>query len=316
MELVLAVVLLLVGFYGLIKGADVFVVAASKLAQLFKLPLIIIGLTIVAMGTSAPEAAISITAAYSGATGITIGNIIGSNILNILLVLGVCALVGNLQVARSTKKIQMPFVIFITLALLGLGMIGNSISRLDAIVLVLLFLVFILYLFRLSKHGATGSDDVELLTENDTFIKLAAKSILGIALIVIGSNLTVSSATTLATAFGISDRIIGLTVVAFGTSLPELITSVTAVKKGHNDLAIGNVVGSNIFNILFVLGLSGIVAPTAIPYGYEFLIDSIVAILAVVILWFNCGKKLELTRKNGIIMLLCYGAYFIFLLVK
>lgn len=316
MNLILAILLLIVGFYGLIKGADVFVVGASKVAQKFNIPMIVIGLTIVAMGTSAPEAAISITAAFNNASGITIGNIVGSNILNVLLILGICATIHPLKVGRTTYKYEMPFVILITVVLMGLGYMGNSINRLDAIILLILFICFLAYLFYLSKKGGSGAEEVELLNANDTLPKLLLMILLGLALIVIGSNFTVDAATTIAKTFGVSDRIIGLTIVAFGTSLPELITSVTAIRKGNNDIAIGNIVGSNIFNILFVLGISGLVSPSFIPYSNAFIIDTIVAILSAVLLWVGCGKKLELNRASGIMMLVCYAIYFVFLTIK
>ena len=316
MELVVAFVLLVLGFIGLIKGADLFVVASSKIAQKFNIPMIVIGLTIVAMGTSAPEAAISITAAFNQASGITIGNIVGSNIMNILLILGICATIHPLKVGISTQKYEMPFVIGITFVLLGLGYVGNAISRKDGVILFALFLSFLFYLYQLSKKGEDNSDEIELLQPSDTLIKLLLLAVVGIALIVGGSNLTVKGATTIARTFGISERIIGLTIVAFGTSLPELMTSVTAVKKGHVDLAIGNIVGSNIFNILFVLGISGMVSPSSIPYSHAFIIDTLIAILAAMILWIGCGKKRELSRSTGILMLVVYVCYFIFLLVK
>ena len=315
--LLLSIGILIVGFYGLIKGADIFVVAAGKIAQKFHIPMIVIGLTIVAMGTSAPEAAISITAAFNNASGITIGNIVGSNILNILLVLGVCSLIHHLKVSKSTYKIEIPFVVFITLALLVLGNRGDSINKSDAILLIILFIIFLVYLFFLSKQGDENSDEeIERLSDKDTFVRLLGGCILGLFFIVAGSYLTVDSAKYIATVFGVSERVIGLTVVAFGTSLPELITSATAVSKGKYDLAIGNIVGSNIFNILFVLGIAGLVSPSSIPYSVEFQTDTMIAVLSAVLLFVCCGKKRELNKTNGMMMLICYGVYFVFLLMK
>lgn len=317
MELLIAVGILIIGFYGLIKGADIFVVAASKIAQKFHIPMLVIGLTIVAMGTSAPEAAISITAAFNNASGITIGNIVGSNILNILLVLGVCSLIHNLKVNRSTYHYEIPFVILITSVLLGLGWLGNSLSHADALILIGLFGLFLFYLFRLAKNSdEEESDEIVLLEEKDTLPKLLLFILIGLFFIVAGSHLTVDSAKTIASAFGVSDRVIGLTVAAFGTSLPELITSVTAVRKGNNEIAIGNIVGSNIFNILFVLGIAGLVSPTAIPYGQEFLVDTVIAILSAVLLYVTCGRKRVLNRASGAMMLISYAVYFVFLMMK
>lgn len=317
MELWIAVGILILGFYGLIKGADIFVVAASKIAQKFHIPMLVIGLTIVAMGTSAPEAAISITAAFNNASGITIGNIIGSNILNILLVLGVCSMIHNLKVNRSTYRYEIPFVFLITCVLLGLGWLGNSLSHADALILIGLFGLFLFYLFRLSKNGEEEeNDEIVLLEEKDTLPKLLVLILVGLFFIVAGSHLTVDSAKTIAGAFGVSDRVIGLTVVAFGTSLPELITSGTAVYKGNNEIAIGNIVGSNIFNILFVLGIAGLVSPTAIPYSEAFLVDTVIAILSVVLLYVTCGRKRMLNRTSGAMMLISYAVYFVFLMMK
>ncbi len=317
MKLLLDVILLIVGFYGLIKGADIFVVGASKVAQKFHIPMLVIGLTIVAMGTSAPEAAISITAAFENSSGITIGNIVGSNILNILLILGICACIQSLKVNRSTYHYEIPFVIFITTVLFVLGWIGSGINRFDAMILTVLFIAFLGYLFRLAKNGNEDeSEDIVLLEEKDTFPRLIFLIVLGLILIIVGSQFTVESAKSIAASFGVSERVIGLTIVAFGTSLPELITSVTAVRKGNNEIAIGNIVGSNIFNILFVLGIAGLVSPVAIPYSQGFLVDTVVAIFAAVLLFITCGKKLTLNRSSGIIMLVSYAVYFVFLMLK
>lgn len=315
--MILAFIFLIAGFVLLIKGADVFVEATSKIATMFHIPQIVIGLTIVAMGTSLPEAAISITATYSGASGITVGNIVGSNILNVLLILGICASINELKVSRNTYRFEIPFVAVISLILMGLGYLGNSISKTDGLILSALFVSFLGYLMWLTKKGEdTSLDDVEELDPNDTLLKLVVFVVLGIVGIVLGSNLTVTGATEIATRFGISDRIIGLTIVAFGTSLPELITSVTAVLKGKNDIAIGNIVGSDIFNILFVLGISGIVAPAPIPYSAAFITDTIVATLSIVLLYVLCNKDLKIKRYGGTIMLISFAFYYFNLLVK
>ncbi len=306
-----AIILLIIGFIMLMKGADIFVEGTSKIAELFHIPQIVIGLTIVAMGTSLPEAAISITATFNNASGITIGNIIGSNILNVLLILGICATISPLKVGLSTFKYEIPFMGFITLILLLLGRQGMSIGTLDGFILFGLFLCFIGYLFWLTKSGQeTSLDEVEELGPNDTIIKLLVLVIIGMVCIVVGSNFTVEGAKTIAKEFGISDRIIGLTVVAFGTSLPELITSVTAVSKGKNGIAIGNIVGSNIFNILFVLGICGMIPTQVIPFTAAFTKDAIVAFGSCVLLYVLCGKNLTVKRSGGILLLLCFVGYY------
>lgn len=310
--MVLDIILLVVGFVMLIKGADIFVEGASKVAAKFHIPEIVIGLTIVAFGTSAPEAAVSITSAFKGTAGIAVGNVIGSNICNVLLILGAAGVIAPLMVKKNTLKIETPFTIIITVLLLGLGMLGNNVTFFDGVILWLFFLAFLSYLFWLSKNGEDAGDDVPDLEENDTFLKLLIMIILGIVCIVWGSNLTVDAASNIATSFGVSDRIIGLTIVAIGTSLPELVTSVNASLKGKTDIAIGNVIGSNIFNILFVLGTAALVSPVAIPFDPKFLMDFVVAIGALVLFFLFVDQKNMVLRKIGsIILLVCYFAYII-----
>lgn len=309
------IILLVVGFVLLIKGADVFVEGASKVAAKFHIPEIVIGLTIVAFGTSAPEAAVSITSAFKGTAGIAVGNVIGSNICNVLLILGAAGSIAALKVKKNTLKIETPFTIIITLLLLAIGMMGNNVTFIDGVILWIFFLVFLAYLFWLSKNGEDNDEEAIELEENDTLIKLLIMIVLGIAAIVYGSDLTVDSASNIATSFGVSDRIIGLTIVAVGTSLPELVTSVNASLKGKTDIAIGNVIGSNIFNILFVLGSAALVSPVAIPFDPSFLTDFIVAIIALVLFVLFINKKDMSLRKSGaIIMLVCYIAYIISIL--
>lgn len=315
-DMIVSALLLIIGFVLLIKGADIFVDGASKVAEKMRIPLIVIGLTIVAFGTSAPEAAISITSACQGTAGIAVGNVIGSNILNILLILGLAALFAKLPVKKSTLKYEIPFVAFITLVLLGIGVLGSDLNRIDGIILIVLFVIFFLYLIRLSKSGDSASDDeVPTLTEKDTVPKMILFILLGLAFIVIGSDATVAGASEIAAQLGVSDRIIGLTIVAFGTSLPELVTSVTAARKGQTDIAVGNIIGSNIFNILFVAGIAAIVSPTAIPFADSFVFDAIVATIAAVALGILVFKNKALGKTGGIIMLVMYAAYFAYLII-
>ena len=310
MELIIQIVLLAIGFAMLVKGADWFVDGSSAVARRFGIPQLVIGLTIVAMGTSAPEAAVSITAAIQGNAEITIGNIVGSNILNILIILGLSSLICNLAVAKSTIRIENPFMIGVTLVLLAQGLDG-TISLLDAVILLLLFAVYLGYLFWMAKNG---HEEVEEEAKQRSLLMDLGFTAVGLALIVFGSDVTVDAATALAKIFGVSERFIGLTIVALGTSLPELFTSVAAARKGNADIAIGNIVGSNIFNILFVVGLSGLIIP--VPFIEGFVIDTWVAVAAAALLSVFCAVKGKLVRWNGAAMLGCYAVYFVWLLMK
>lgn len=315
-EVIIAVLFLVIGFWGLIKGADIFVDSASQIAAKLKVPLIVIGLTIVAFGTSAPEAAISITSAFQGSAGIAVGNVIGSNIMNILLILGISALVCKLPVKKNTFRYEIPFVVVITAVLLGLGIWNSSLDRIDGLIFIILFAVFMGYLIKLSKSGdSSAADDVPTIDENASIPKMIIFVILGVAMIVLGSDFTVSGATKIAEVMGLSDRIIGLTVVAFGTSLPELVTCIQAARKQKVDIAIGNIIGSNIFNILLVVGLSALVSPEPIAFPNNFIIDATAAIAAAVLLWLLVLKNKRISRLGGGIMLLCYAGYFVYLFV-
>ena len=315
-EVIIAVVFLVAGFWGLIKGADIFVDSASQIAAKLKVPLIVIGLTIVAFGTSAPEAAISITSAVQGNAGITVGNVVGSNIMNILLILGISALICHLPVKETTFRYEIPFVAVITAVLLGLGIWNSSLDRIDGLIFIVLFAVFMGYLIRLSKSGdSSAADDVPEIDENASIPKMIVLVVLGLAMVVLGSDFTVSGATKIAEVMGLDDRIIGLTVVAFGTSLPELVTCIQAARKQKVDIAIGNIIGSNIFNILFVVGLSSLVSPQPIGFSDTFIIDTAVAIAAAVLLWLLVLKNRRISRLGGGIMLLCYAGYFVYLFV-
>ena len=276
------VALLIVGFILLIKGADVFVEGASKVAAMLKIPQIVIGLTIVAFGTSAPEAAVSITSAFKGTAGIGIGNILGSNICNVLLILGLSGIIGSLSIKKNTFKIETPYVVLISIVLLLIGYFDGNLSFIDGCILWVFFLLFLYYLYRLTQKGDDSAiDDVPELEEGDRLWKLIVMIAAGIFCVVIGSRLTVNGASDIAKQFGVSERIIGFTIVSIGTSLPELVTSVSASFKGKNDIAIGNIIGSNIFNILFVLGTASLVAPAAIPFASNFLADGIISIAAI-----------------------------------
>ena len=307
MNIILQLALLSLGFVMLVKGSDWFVDGAASIAAKFRIPQIIIGLTIVAMGTSAPEAAVSITAAMGGSADITVGNIVGSNILNVLVILGLASAIVPVAVGASTQKIDAPFMIAISAIFLVLGWDG-TITRLDGAVLLVLFASYIGYMIWGALHSNEEGDEIKDMK----VWQMLLATVGGLALVVLGADVAVDAATELATIFGMSERFIGLTVVALGTSLPELFTSVTAARKGNADIAIGNIVGSNIFNILFVVGLSAMIVP--VPFSPNFRIDTIVAIAAGVMLLLCSLKQKQLVRRHGIAMLLCYGAYFLYLL--
>lgn len=315
-NMVWQIALLIIGFVMLIKGADWFVDGAAGIADKLHIPQLIIGLTIVAMGTSAPEAAISISASVQGSADIAVGNILGSNILNILIILGITSVITPLAVQKSTVKYEIPFVIIISVIFGLIGLFDNSIGFIDGILLWVLFIAYIAYLFIMTKKGkiqADESDDEDNGKKPKKVWQLILFGIIGVALVVFGSNITVNAATEIATMFGMSERFIGLTIVALGTSLPELVTSITAALKKNADIAIGNIVGSNIFNILFVIGTSAMITPVA--YQNQFLIDSILCVAtAMLLLLLVLNKDKKLKRWGGIIMLICYAGYFVYLI--
>lgn len=318
MEVLLQIALLVVGFVMLIKGADWFVEGASKIADKLGIPQLVIGLTIVAMGTSAPETAVSISAALKGSADIAVGNVVGSNILNILIILGITSIIIPLSVQKSTIKYEIPFMIVISVIFAVLGLTDEVIGIGDGLILIGLFIVYLVYLLRMAKKGQATVEEVEEVEEagkQDSVIKMIALIIIGGVLIVIGSNVSVDAATALATIFGMDEKLIGLTIVALGTSLPELVTSVTAGIKGKADIAIGNIVGSCIYNILFVIGVSSLITP--VIYQASFLVDSIVCVAtAVVLLLFVLNKENKLKRWGGITMLVGYAVYLGYMIVN
>ncbi len=308
MNFVLQIVFLALGFFLLVKGADWFVDGASGLARKLGIPQLVIGLTIVAMGTSLPEAAVSISAALRGNAGITIGNIVGSNILNILIILGVTALIATLKVADSTVRYEIPFMIVVTFVLLWLGYTGGQVTWLEGVILWVLFLLYLRYLYMMAKKGKEEEREAEQLST----AKIIGLILAGVVMIVAGSNFAVEGASNLAKALGISQRFIGLTIVAFGTSLPELVTSVSAARKHNADIAIGNIVGSNIFNILFIVGTTALITPVTFASG--FVVDTLIAAAVGILLFVCVARTKELRKKAGIVMLLAYILYFLYLL--
>lgn len=309
MKIVLLIGILCLGFLLLVKGSDFFVDGSAGIATRFGIPQLIIGLTIVAMGTSAPEAAVSITAASRGSADIAIGNIVGSNILNVFIILGIAAVIVDMKVEKSTIKYEIPYMIFCSVILLLMGLDGK-VGMLEGVLLWGAFLLYLAYLFihaKKNKEETTQGKTRKLWLE---LLFIAG----GMGAIILGSKLAVDSATELARIIGVSERYIGLTIVALGTSLPELFTSVNAARKGNADIAIGNIVGSNIFNILFVIGTTGLVTP--VPFAHKYILDSIVMIAAGIILLLCVIREKKLTRPGGIILLVCYGLYFAYLCIQ
>ena len=304
------IIILFIGFILLMKGADFFVDGACAIAKRFGISEMVIGLTIVAMGTSLPEAAVSLAAAWKGNADISVGNVVGSNILNILIILGITSVITELMIQKNTIRYEMPFLILITAVLLFMGMDGEIVFY-EGIILWILFLVYLGYLFKISKAETT--DQIEIVNKQGMpVLKSIAFTLIGLVMIIVGSKFAVDAASAIARIIGLSERFIGLTIVALGTSLPELVTSVTAARKGSADVAIGNIVGSNIFNILFVLGTTALII--SVPFRIPFRVDTMIAIGAAVLLWICSMRNCRLSRKAGAVMLLTYAGYFVYLL--
>ena len=308
------IIILFIGFILLMKGADFFVDGACAIAKRFGISEMVIGLTIVAMGTSLPEAAVSLAAAWKGNADISVGNVVGSNILNILIILGITSVITELMIQKNTIRYEMPFLILITAVLLFMGMDGE-IAFYEGIIFWILFLVYLGYLFKISKKedGKDPMEEEEPTKKPETSVlKSIVFTLIGLVMIIVGSNFAVDAASSIARLIGLSERLIGLTIVALGTSLPELVTSVTAARKGSADIAIGNIVGSNIFNILFVLGTTALII--SVPFRIQFRVDTMIAVGAAVLLWICSMRNCRLGRKAGTVMLLTYAGYFMYLL--
>ncbi|NEY73591.1 calcium/sodium antiporter [Bacillus mesophilus] len=313
-------ILLLVGFALLIKGADYFVEGSSSIARSLNVSPLLIGLTIVAFGTSSPEATVSIVAALEDNAGVAIGNVVGSNIFNITFVIGVTALINPLVVENETIRKEIPFTLLASIALLilisdmTLQLVSeNFITRSDGLILLLFFAIFLYYIFEVARKSRSKD-----ITTEATPKKLWGKNLLftigGLAAIIFGGDLVVNSATQIAFAFGMSETLVGLTIVAVGTSLPELITSVTAALKKANDIAIGNIVGSNIFNILFVLGAASTVSP--LPVDSKIFFDVILMIILTGILLVFSRTSFRIGKREGAILAIAYILYMIYIIIR
>lgn len=316
--------ILVLGFIFLTKGADFFVDGAAAAAEKLRIPVFIIGMTIVAMGTSAPECAVSITASLKSNNELAISNVLGSNIFNLMVVCGLCALVSPLEVKISILKKEFPFSILVAVLLLALGGIGMLVSRPDGLLLLAVFVLFLLSMVRSAKQKRLSFSEHEARSEAIEFEEEQIQPmstprcllaiLVGLAAIILGGNWVVDSASVIAKSFGMSQNLIGLTVVAFGTSLPELVTSFAAARKNQADMAVGNVIGSNIFNILLILGLSAAVSPMG--FNAENAIDAVVLILMSTQVLFFCRKNYNISRGKGLIMLIEYAAYVVYICIR
>lgn len=301
---------LVIGFLFLIKGADAFVDGASSLARLLRIPSVIIGLTIVAMGTSAPEASVSITAGLAGSNEIALGNVIGSNFFNSLGVVGVCAIIYAFTTDKDILKRDLPINLAVSILLTVLLMDGQ-LSRIDGVILLVLMAGYIGLMIKQALKDRTQKEEE---TEPVSLPKSLIFIVFGLAAVIFGGNLVVDNATILAQKLGMSETFIGLTIVAIGTSLPELVTSLVASQKKESGLALGNAIGSNIFNILFILGMSAVLSP--IPAASESVIDGVLMTGVAALMLIFAGTKKGISKMEGIICVLLYVVYTVYLFIR
>ena len=306
----MAYLLLLIGFVLLIKGADFFVDGSSSLARILKVPSVVIGLTLVSMGTSAPEAAVSITAGIQGISDIALGNIVGSNIFNILAVIGCCALIRPVTLPNDILKRDLWCNIGVS-ALLLFMMTDLKISRLEGLILILAMACYIIIiLINATKNINADEDSGKKFSVPKSLIFI----VIGLAAVIFGGQLVVNNATVIAKSLGMSDTLVGLTIVAIGTSLPELVTSIVAAKKGDSGIALGNAIGSCIFNILFIIGIASMLSP--IHVATELIIDTVILIAVCVLITIFARTKKVTSKPEGAIMLLCYIAYTAYIIIR
>ncbi len=319
--MVVPILLIILGFVLLIKGADFLVDGASSLAKRFNIPDIIIGLTIVSIGTSMPELFVSSTSAMNGSSDMAIGNIIGSNLCNLLMILGISTIIKPVKFQKETRLIEIPLCLIITIIFAIFCNTSGTISRIEALILIFLFVLFIIYTIIMGKKGKAFDAENAIIEIKEDNKPLSLKKsiiliVLGIVGLKIGGDLTVENATNLARMFKVSEKIIGLTILAIGTSLPELVTSVTAAIKGNSDIAIGNIIGSNIFNILLIIGVSAIISPLTYNFTYNIQIAILVLSTVVLSIFPIIPPKNEMSRFNGLIYLIIYIIYMVILFVR
>lgn len=312
-EMIWSLVILVIGFVLLIKGADFFVEGSSSVAKRLRVPSIIIGLTIVAMGTSLPECAVSVTASLSNNNALAVSNVVGSNIFNLMVVCGACALFAPLAVQKDTLKKEFPFSIICAVIMLVFGYLGMTIGRVDGVIMLVLFACFLGWMIKSAlnaRSNAVEEEEIAILPVWRCIVYIVG----GAIAIKFGGDFVVDGASTIAAKLGLSQNLIGLTVVALGTSLPELVTSIVAARKNEVDMALGNVIGSNIFNILLVIGIAAAISPIA--FIMENVIDIILLIAMSALVWIFAWTKQKIGRKEGIVMLVIYAAYLAYIIVR
>ena len=308
-----ALILLVVGFVGLIKGADFFVEGASNVAKRFKVPTLIIGLTIVAMGTSLPETAVSISASIAGSNSLAISNVSGSNLFNLLVVVGLCAILQKVDVDKDTIKRDIPYSLLAAVLLIVLGIAGGmELGRFDGVILLAFFAFFLYLMIKSALKAAANTEDKEEVSQS--FLMSIVCIVGGAIAIALGGDWVVDAASTIALKLGMTETMVGLTIVAVGTSLPELVTSFVAARKGEVDMALGNAIGSNVFNILLVLGVASDISP--IGFMMSNAIDIIAVIVATVVCWVVAAKNKSLGRGMGIFMVVSYFVYMVYVVMR
>ena len=313
-------VLLLVGFGLLIKGADLFVDGSSNIARLLRVPPILIGLTIVALGTSAPEATVSIIAALGGNADIAVGNVVGSNIFNITVVVGVAALLFPISVQSETIKKEIPFTMLATIVMVVLmsdialqGFSGNMLTRSDGLIFLLFLSIFMYYVIELGLRSRQNTALTQP-AEKGMWLKSTILTLVGLAMIIFGGDLVVNNATKIAYSLGMSETLVGLTIIAIGTSLPELVTSIIAALKKQSEIALGNIIGSNIFNILFVLGSSAVITPIAV--NDKVFTDVFIMIILTLVLFIFAKTGFRIGKREGLILVVSYVIYFVYVVLR
>ena len=311
MEMATILIWLMVGFVLLVKGADLFVEGSASAARLLRVPAAVIGLTVVAFGTSAPELAVSVTAALAGSNGIALGNVIGSNMFNLLMVTGLSSMAAAMPVDRGLMNWDFFFSIAVSVVMLAMTAFDRQMGRIDGAVMLALFAYFLYHVFQTAvRERRSAQKERRSLSAPLSAVCIAV----GLGAVVLGSGMVVDCASALASAFGLSENLIGLTVVALGTSLPELVTSMVAARKGENGLALGNVIGSNIFNILLIMGVSSSVSPIQVTVSTVY--DLICLILVSCVCWAMGRRKMCYTRAHGILMVGMYAVYMIYVLIR
>ena len=324
MELVKSIIILVIGFALLMKGADYFVEGSSSVAKRLYIPSMIIGMTIVAMGTSLPECAVSVTASLAGNNTLAVSNVVGSNIFNLMVVCGACALFAPLTIKKDTLVKEFPLSIICSVLLIALGYVGMKLGHIDGIVFLILFAGYLVWMINSVKKARAVHKEDELMKESGEYVEDEIriipmwKSILfivgGMIAIKFGGDFVVDSASDIALSFGLSQTLIGLTIVALGTSLPELVTSIVAARKNEVDMALGNAIGSNVFNILMVLGIASAISPVSLIT--ENIIDLCVLIVFTVCVWIFAGTKKKIGKIEGFAMVALYAIYAVYIVIR